>query len=189
MSNETQKEHEDTIVPISDRQEEPISDEQTEPISDLQEEPISDLQEEPISDLQVEPISDGQIVSDPKVETITEPTESQSEIDTTTSEVFNEQEFNLDMIDQSMTNVSSGQIVDGTVVSVDDKDVLVDIGCKSESPIPLHEFAPDNIPVKGDIIKVYVISRESSDGKPFLSKRRADLQNNITKMKEAYQNN
>ena len=103
--------------------------------------------------------------------------------------VLGEQEFNLALIDQSMSNVSSGQIVDGKVVSLDDKEVLVDIGCKSEAAIPLNEFTPENMPEKGDIIKVYVVSRARSDGKPILSKKRADLHVNLKRIKEAHQNN
>jgi small subunit ribosomal protein S1 len=100
-----------------------------------------------------------------------------------------EQEFSLDMIEQSMNNVSSGSIVDGRVVSVDEKEVLVDIGCKSEATIQLHEFTPENIPQKGDIIKVFVVTRESGDGKPILSKKRADFISNYTKMREIFLNN
>jgi small subunit ribosomal protein S1 len=107
----------------------------------------------------------------------------------TSTEVTNEQEFSMEMVEQSMANVSSGQIVDGVVVGVDEKEVLVDIGCKSEAVIALHEFAPDSIPAKGDVIKVYVVTRESGDGKPILSKKRADFYSNYLKMKETFQNN
>ena len=108
---------------------------------------------------------------------------------TKATETASEQDFSLEMIDQSMSNVSSGQIVDGTVVSVDEKEVLVDIGCKSEAAIQIHEFSPNHIPAKGDVIKVYVVKTESGDGKPILSKKRADFITNLAKMKEAFQNN
>ena len=104
-------------------------------------------------------------------------------------ETNNDHDFNLEMIDQSMSNVESGQIVDGVVVGVDEKEVLVDIGCKSEAAIQIHEFSPHHIPTKGDTIKVYVITRESGDGKPIISKKRADFLTNLAKMKEAFQNN
>jgi len=100
-----------------------------------------------------------------------------------------EPEGYMEMIERSMANVNSGQIVDGVVVSVDDKDVLVDIGCKSEAIIHLHEFGPDEQPQKGDIIKVYVVTREGGDGKPILSKKKADFIANYTKMKELFKNN
>ena len=99
-----------------------------------------------------------------------------------------EQDFSLELIEQSMSNVSSGQIVDGTVVGVDEKEVLVDIGCKSEAAISINEFAADQIPAKGDTIKVYVVSRENVDGKPVLSKKKADYYSNLSRIKEAYKN-
>lgn len=101
----------------------------------------------------------------------------------------NDQDFNLEMIDQSMSNVESGQIVDGVVVGVDEKEVLVDIGCKSEAAIQIHEFSQLHLPAKGDTIKVYVVTRESGDGKPIISKKRADFLTNLAKLKDAFQNN
>ena len=103
-------------------------------------------------------------------------------------EITNEQDFNLEMIEQSMLNVAAGQVVEGKVVGVDEKEVLVDIGCKSEAAIQIHEFNTDEIPVKGDTVRVYVVSRESGDGKPVLSKRRADFINNLTRLKEVHRN-
>ncbi|MCL1827082.1 MAG: 30S ribosomal protein S1 [Candidatus Cloacimonetes bacterium] len=121
------------------------------------------------------------MVSDPQV---VNPTSTNH-----TPKVDADEEFNLDMIMQTMADVSSGQIVDGTVVSVSEKDVLVDIGCKSESAIPIEEFEPESIPVKGDVIKVFVVSQKSKDGKTYLSKKKADIYSNVKKLKEAYTNN
>jgi small subunit ribosomal protein S1 len=105
-----------------------------------------------------------------------------------TNETIIEPEFSMEMIEQSMSNISAGQIAEGVVVSVDDKEVLVDIGCKSEATISIGEFAADEIPAKGDTIRVFVVTRESGDGKPILSKRRADQSANYTRMIDAYKN-
>ena len=44
--------------------------------------------------------------------------------------------------EESMRSIGEGEIVRGTVLSIDDKDVLVDVGFKSEGVISLSEF-PD----------------------------------------------
>ena len=72
-----------------------------------------------------------------------------------------------------------GEIVQGRVVQVDRDYVVVDVGGKSEGIIALKEFgdAPEDgsAPVAaGDVIDVYVESRESDDGLPKISKEKAD---------------
>ena len=70
-----------------------------------------------------------------------------------------------------------GEIVKGTVVSVQRDNVIIDIGGKSEGMIPRGEFADatGEVTVKaGDEIDVYIESRENDDGLVMLSKEKAD---------------
>src|SRR3954453_9111231 len=70
-----------------------------------------------------------------------------------------------------------GEIVKGTVVAVQRDNVVIDIGGKSEGMILLSEFtdAQGNVGVKqGDVIDVYIESRENDDGLVTLSKEKAD---------------
>ena len=70
-----------------------------------------------------------------------------------------------------------GEIVKGTVVAVQRDNVIIDIGGKSEGMIPLNEFSGTGgeVTVKaGDVIDVYIESRENDDGLVTLSKEKAD---------------
>src|SRR5271155_3852408 len=70
-----------------------------------------------------------------------------------------------------------GEIVKGTIVAVQRDNVVIDIGGKSEGMIPLSEFADAQgvSTVKaGDVIDVYIESRENDDGLVTLSKEKAD---------------
>jgi small subunit ribosomal protein S1 len=70
-----------------------------------------------------------------------------------------------------------GEIVKGTVVALQRDHVVIDIGGKSEGVIQLSEFtdAQGQTQVKpGDIIDVYIESRENDDGLVMLSKEKAD---------------
>ncbi len=70
-----------------------------------------------------------------------------------------------------------GEIAKGTVIAVHKDHVVIDIGGKSEGMLPIAEFADAQgvIGVKaGDVIDVFVESRENDDGLITLSKEKAD---------------
>src|SRR5271163_3711627 len=70
-----------------------------------------------------------------------------------------------------------GEIVKGTVVAVQRDNVVIDIGGKSEGIIALDEFADaqGQAQIKaGDVVDVYIESRENDDGLVTLSKEKAD---------------
>src|SRR5689334_19053875 len=90
--------------------------------------------------------------------------------------------------EESMRSIGEGEIVRGTVLSIDDKDVLVDVGFKSEGIISLAEFSdPTSIKV-GDTIEVFLEKMENQDGLVVLSKQRADFVRVWDRVKEAHDN-
>jgi small subunit ribosomal protein S1 len=92
----------------------------------------------------------------------------------------------LSLYEETMGNLSEGEIVRGTVLSVGEKDVLVDIGFKSEGVINASEF-PDLSQVKpGEKIEVYLERMENDDGLVVLSKQRADFLRVWNRIKEAF---
>jgi small subunit ribosomal protein S1 len=93
----------------------------------------------------------------------------------------------LKMYDDSFSNYESGQIVTGTVVSVNDREVLVDIGYKSEGSIPIGEFTYSGSPDVGTDIKVFIVKVEDGEGKVKLSKKQADFQENIQKLQASFE--
>jgi len=93
----------------------------------------------------------------------------------------------LKMYDDSFSNYESGQIVTGTVVSVNDREILVDIGYKSEGSIPIGEFTYSGSPEVGTDIKVYIVKVEDGEGKVKLSKKQADFQENILKLQASFE--
>ncbi len=90
--------------------------------------------------------------------------------------------------EESMRAIGEGEIVRGTVLSIDEKDVLVDVGFKSEGIISLSEF-PDPTSIKvGDILEVFLEKMENQDGLVVLSKQRADFVRVWDRVKEAHDN-
>jgi ribosomal protein S1 len=98
----------------------------------------------------------------------------------------------LDLEDQSIRQLSHGDIVDGVVVRVDPDEVLVDIGSKSEGVISNRELGmrgdPNAIQLsEGDEIKVYILQPENEDGNVVLSLRRAKAEGIWTEAAEREQ--
>ncbi len=88
--------------------------------------------------------------------------------------------------EDSLRSIGEGEIVRGTVLAIDEKEVLVDVGFKSEGVISLAEFSdPSSIKV-GDTIEVFLEKMENQDGLVVLSKQRADFVRVWDRVKEAH---
>ena len=94
----------------------------------------------------------------------------------------------LALYEETMGNLSEGEIVRGTVLSVGEKDVLVDIGFKSEGVINASEFPDLSLVKPGEKIEVYLERMENDDGLVVLSKQRADFLRVWNRIKEAFDN-
>ena len=95
----------------------------------------------------------------------------------------------MSLLDEHFSKFDAGKIVRGTVVSVDERSVLVDIGFKSESAIPIREFTNSNLPEIGKEINVYIDSVEDGSGRLKLSKKKADFYLNLDKLETFAQEN
>jgi small subunit ribosomal protein S1 len=79
----------------------------------------------------------------------------------------------------TMVSFEEGDVVKGRVVRIDKDEVLVDIGYKSEGVIPSHELSirksvnPADEVEQGEEIDALVLTKEDSDGRLVLSKKRA----------------
>lgn len=73
----------------------------------------------------------------------------------------------------TLNEVKEGEIVTGTVVHITDKEVILNIGFKSEGIVALSEFRERQEIALGDKVDVYLESIEDADGQLILSRRRA----------------
>ncbi len=78
----------------------------------------------------------------------------------------------------SAMRFAAGEIVKGTVIEVRSKEVLVDIGYKSEGVISANEFIDIKIVKVNDIIDVLIERLEDKDGMVVLSKEKAEFKQN-----------
>src|ERR1051325_6727704 len=79
---------------------------------------------------------------------------------------------------QSYTRFAAGEIVKGTVIEVRPKEVMVDIGYKSEGVIPANEFDDIKTVKVGDEIDVLIEKLEDKEGMVVLSREKAEFKKN-----------
>ena len=77
--------------------------------------------------------------------------------------------------DETLNKVADHQVVDGKVISFDKKEVVVNIGYKSDGIIPASEFRYNPDLKIGDVVEVYVESAEDKKGQLILSHKKARL--------------
>jgi len=82
-----------------------------------------------------------------------------------------------DLFEQSVRQIKEGEVVRGRVLSVDEDNVQIDVGFKSEGLVPTWEFMDDDgtlLVRAGDEVDVLVEEAEDSQGRIVLSKEKAD---------------
>ena len=75
----------------------------------------------------------------------------------------------------SLKEISENEIITGRIIGINEKDVLVDIGFKSEGIISRNEFDKTNLPEIGQKLEVYLEKIEDESGKTVLSKEKAEF--------------
>ena len=90
--------------------------------------------------------------------------------------------------DETLNKVSEHQVVEGTVISVDKKEVIVNIGYKSDGIIPASEFRYNPELKVGDKVEVYVENQEDKKGQLVLSHKKARLSKSWERVNAALEN-
>ena len=90
--------------------------------------------------------------------------------------------------DETLNKVSEHQVVDGKVISVDKKEVVVNIGYKSDGIIPASEFRYNPDLKVGDTVEVYVENAEDKKGQLVLSHKKARLSKSWDRVNAALDN-
>jgi small subunit ribosomal protein S1 len=110
-------------------------------------------------------------------------------------DLFDEEEYSheeyselLDLYEESISNISEGEIVPGKVLRVDENFVILDVGFKSEGAVPIDEFKDPHLLQPGDQVEVYLDNLEDQEGTVVLSKKKADFFRVWDRIRHAYEN-
>ena len=77
------------------------------------------------------------------------------------------------MYDETLSTIAESEVIDGTVISMNKREVVINIGFKSEGVVSLNEFRYNAELTIGDTVEVYVESQEDKKGQLVLSHKQA----------------
>ncbi len=95
----------------------------------------------------------------------------------------------LEMYDDSMRNLTEGEIVPGRVIGITSNSVIIDVGYKSEGLVPIEEFLDreGNVTVsEGEEVDVLLEKTEDLEGHVLLSRTKAQRMRRWTEVEKAY---
>ncbi|EKX99293.1 30S ribosomal protein S1 [Hoylesella saccharolytica F0055] len=90
--------------------------------------------------------------------------------------------------DETLNKVSEQQVVEGKIISIDKKEIIINIGYKSDGIIPASEFRYNPDLKIGDTVEVYIENQEDKKGQLILSHKKARLSKSWDKINEALEN-
>lgn len=100
----------------------------------------------------------------------------------------NDQQRLENIYNETFSSIVEQEVVDGTVVAMNNREVVVNIGFKSDGVVPLSEFRYNPELKVGDTIEVYVDSQEDRTGQLLLSHRKARILRSWERVNQAHDN-
>jgi small subunit ribosomal protein S1 len=92
-----------------------------------------------------------------------------------------------DIYNKTMSSIVEHEVIDGTVVAKNNREVVVNIGFKSDGVIALNEFRYNPNLKVGDTIEVYVENQEDTSGQLLLSHKKARILKSWDRINEAFE--
>jgi small subunit ribosomal protein S1 len=92
------------------------------------------------------------------------------------------------LYDGTFSSITKGEIITGTVVNVNSKDVVLNVGFKSDGLVSVSEFRDTPDLKIGDTVEVFVESQEDANGQLVLSRKRAKTQKSWERINSALDN-
>jgi small subunit ribosomal protein S1 len=92
------------------------------------------------------------------------------------------------LYDGTFSSITKGEIITGTVVNINSKDVVLNIGFKSDGLVSVSEFRDTPDLKIGDTVEVFVESQEDANGQLVLSRKRAKTQKSWERINSALDN-
>ena len=90
--------------------------------------------------------------------------------------------------EQTFNAFTEQEVIEGTIVSISDREAVVNIGYKSDGVIPASELRYNPDLKAGDKIEVFVESQEDSNGQLLLSHKKARILKSWDRVNEAFEN-
>ncbi len=93
------------------------------------------------------------------------------------------------MYDETLSSIAENEVIDGTVVGLNKREALINIGYKSEGVININEFRYNSDLKVGNTVEVYVESQEDRNGQLILSHKKARALRSWDRVNQALESN
>ncbi len=90
--------------------------------------------------------------------------------------------------DESLNTVKDKDVIEGTIIALNKREAVVNIGYKSDGIIPINEFRYNPDLKVGDVVEVYIENQEDKKGQLILSHRKARAARSWDRVNEALAN-
>jgi small subunit ribosomal protein S1 len=92
-----------------------------------------------------------------------------------------------ELYSQSLGSITEHEVIDGTIVSINSREVVVNIGYKSDGVLPFNEFRYNPDLKVGDVVDIYVENQEDTNGQMVLSHKKARILRSWDRINEAHE--
>ena len=90
--------------------------------------------------------------------------------------------------DESLNTVKDKDVIEGTIIALNKREAVVNIGYKSDGIIPVNEFRYNPDIKVGDVVEVFIENQEDKKGQLILSHRKARMSRSWERVNEALEN-
>ena len=90
--------------------------------------------------------------------------------------------------DESLNTVKDKEVIEGTIIALNKREAVVNIGYKSDGIIPMNEFRYNPDIKVGDTVEVFIENQEDKKGQLILSHRKARAARSWERVNEALEN-
>ncbi|MEE4260532.1 MAG: 30S ribosomal protein S1 [Bacteroidales bacterium] len=92
-----------------------------------------------------------------------------------------------DVYSNTLSSIVEHEVIEGTVVGFSSREVVVNIGYKSDGVIPMNEFRYNPDLKVGDSVEIYVENQEDTSGQMILSHKKARILKSWDRINEAFE--
>jgi len=190
--------------------EEPVAEVVAEPVADVVAEPEAEVVAEPETEVVAEPVAE--VVAEPVAEVVAEPVAvpvvhepvrtsrpkpappvAPADFDWDAigkkHEIYSNDERRKleEAYDQTLRAIQDHEVIEGTVVTMTNREVIVNIGFKSDGVIQINEFRYNPELKIGDKVEVYIENQEDTTGQLLLSHKKARILKSWERINDAYE--
>ena len=90
--------------------------------------------------------------------------------------------------DESLNTVKDKEVIEGTIIALNKREAVVNIGYKSDGIIPMNEFRYNPDIKVGDVVEVFIENQEDKKGQLILSHRKARASRSWERVNQALEN-